>query len=124
MDLEELRAKIDAVDDRLTAAYLERLELVTQVAEYKRAHAVEVEHTGREEAIFRRLAQKFGAEHRDAINYLYANIINYSKNSLKHSRNSPAGSPADVPYRRGAFRTKRWPVRGCRAPIPNWLPGR
>ena len=79
MDLEELRAKIDAVDDRLTAAYLERLELVTQVAEYKRAHAVEVEHTGREEAIFRRLAQKFGAEHRDAINYLYANIINYSK---------------------------------------------
>ena len=58
MDLEELRAKIDAVDDRLTAAYLERLELVTQVAEYKRAHAVEVEHTGREEAIFRRLAQK------------------------------------------------------------------
>lgn len=79
MNLEQLRAEIDAVDDRLTEAYLERLKLVEQVAEYKRTHDVGIEHSGREEAIFRRLTEKFGEEYETDIRYLYADIINYSK---------------------------------------------
>lgn len=96
MNLEQLRAKIDEVDDRLTAAYLERLELVGQVAEYKRTHDVGIEHSGREEEILARLSEKFGAEFEDAIRYLYANIINYSKVYQRQQMQQPSAFSREI----------------------------
>lgn len=90
MNLEQLRAEIDKVDDRLTSAYLERLELVGRVAEYKRTHDVGIEHSGREDAILRRLTEEFGAEFEDAIRYLYVNIINYSKVYQRRQMGQPS----------------------------------
>lgn len=74
-----MRKQIDAVDDKLTELYIQRLGLVKQVGEYKKQNSVAVEHGDREKQIFDRLADKFGKEYKRAIDYLYTGIMTYSK---------------------------------------------
>ena len=40
MNLEELRAKIDGIDDTLVQAFLQRMEVVAQVAQEKKAQGL------------------------------------------------------------------------------------
>lgn len=78
-DLTTLREQIDALDDKLTKLYLERIELVKKVGEYKQKNNVQVLHKNREQEIIDRLAlNKSDAEKRHIEN-LYKNIFNYSK---------------------------------------------
>ena len=77
MDLKQLRNLIDEVDDKIAQLYMQRIDLVKQVGEYKKQHGVVVEHSDREEQILDRLANKFG--NRTATDYLYNSIMTYSK---------------------------------------------
>ena len=77
MDLKELRDQIDLVDDKIAELYMQRLDLVKQVGEYKKQNNVVVEHGDREQQIYDRLAQKFG--NKTATDYLYNSIMTYSK---------------------------------------------
>ena len=77
MDLKQLRDLIDEVDDQIAQLYMQRIDLVKQVGEYKKQNDVVVEHSDREQYILDRLATKFG--NRTATDYLYNAIMTYSK---------------------------------------------
>ena len=51
MNLEELRAKIDGIDDTLVQAFLQRMEVVAQVAQEKKAQGLPTLDPARETAI-------------------------------------------------------------------------
>ena len=79
MDLKELRAKIDELDDEITQLYIERLAIVDKVRQFKKENNVAVEHSDRERQILERLTKKFGEKYKTAIDYLYNSILTYSK---------------------------------------------
>ena len=79
MELKELRAQIDELDDEIAALYLKRLDLVEQVGEFKKRNGVKVEQVGREKEIFDRLEKKFGKEAANELDYLFTSVITYSK---------------------------------------------
>ena len=78
MDLKSLREQIDAVDDRLSALYLQRLALVDQVAAVKAESGTAVEHGDREAAILDRLTASAGKDGWE-ISALYQEIFRLSK---------------------------------------------
>jgi len=55
MTLEEIRKEIDALDDRIVALYAQRMALVRNVAEEKKAQGLPTENTEREKAIVNRV---------------------------------------------------------------------
>jgi chorismate mutase/prephenate dehydratase len=55
LNLNEIRAKINAADDELKRAFLIRMELVKQVAEYKKARGTAIIDAGREREIIDRM---------------------------------------------------------------------
>jgi chorismate mutase len=59
-DLEELRRRLDAIDDRLQDLLIERLEIVSRVAAEKRGGSVPVHVPAREAEIIRRLVARQG----------------------------------------------------------------
>jgi hypothetical protein len=63
-DLEELRRRLDTIDDRLQDLLIERLEIVSRVAAEKRVDSVPPHVPAREAQILRRLVDRwcgFGA---------------------------------------------------------------
>jgi chorismate mutase len=60
-DLEELRRRLDAIDDRLQDLLIERLEIVSRVAAEKRDGGLPVHVPAREAQIIRRLVARQGA---------------------------------------------------------------
>jgi len=49
LDLDDIRARLDAVDDDLVAVLAERSRLITEVVHYKRAHGMPVVDRTRED---------------------------------------------------------------------------
>ena len=56
MDIKELREKINGIDEQLTALFIERMELVRGVAEYKREHNLPIRDASREQEILKSLS--------------------------------------------------------------------
>ncbi|MBO4466020.1 MAG: chorismate mutase [Bacteroidales bacterium] len=57
--LEEIRARIDEVDERMAELFAERMKLVREAAEYKRAAGLPVEDKEREKEILARHGERF-----------------------------------------------------------------
>ena len=57
MDLKEIRERIDEIDDGISALFDKRMELVGEVAEYKRANGLPVSDRTRERDIVSRVTQ-------------------------------------------------------------------
>lgn len=51
MDLSTIREQIDSIDSQLAQLFLQRMELVEQVARYKLAHDLPVLQSDREQAV-------------------------------------------------------------------------
>ena len=64
MELSEIRAKIDAVDDQLLGLFLERLELSETVAAYKNEHKLPILNKTREREILATVTEKAGDKER------------------------------------------------------------
>ena len=58
LDLNELRGRIDQVDSQLTALFLQRMEIVEQVARYKLERGMQVLQPDREQAVIDRAAAR------------------------------------------------------------------
>ena len=54
MELSEIRERIDSADEALLSAFLERMELAKEVAEYKAANSLPVLNKTRERESLRR----------------------------------------------------------------------
>ena len=60
MELDELRIKIDAIDDDLLDLFIKRMNLSRKVAEYKKENGLPVLNSKREGDILRRISKKSG----------------------------------------------------------------
>lgn len=75
MELNEIREKIDSVDDEITKLYLKRMELVKDVADFKASTGKIVSDNSREREIIFRLSQKAPEELKMYIKELYETVF-------------------------------------------------
>lgn len=78
MELSEIRAKIDAVDDRLLELFLERMALSEEVAAYKKERGLPILNRDREREILDKVTQKAG-ENGQYVRRLYSTLFALSR---------------------------------------------
>lgn len=61
MELSDIRAQIDAVDDQLLELFLQRMALAEEVGRYKKEHGLPILNSQREQAILDQVTARAGA---------------------------------------------------------------
>ena len=79
MELQEYRNQLDKVDDQIAALFRQRMELVRQVADYKKEHDVPVLASNRERDILYRVTGLCGPELEAYTKILYATMLELSR---------------------------------------------
>ena len=79
MELDSLRKKIDDTDRELTRLFTKRMELTSQVADYKKEHGLPVLDAGREERKLGEIRELAGGEYGDWAAALYREIFRLSR---------------------------------------------
>jgi len=80
MDLQELRTKIDQIDDELIGLFQKRMDLSIDVARYKKQHGISVHDPVREQEILDHLSSKVNKGRESAIVALYTLLFELSRN--------------------------------------------
>ena len=78
MELSDIRAKIDAVDDQLLELFLERMALSEEVAAYKNEHHLPILNKSREREILAKVTQRAGDKERYAY-HLYSTLFELAR---------------------------------------------
>ena len=81
--LEEIRAKIDDVDERMAELFAQRMALARKAAEVKRANGLPIEDKQREKEILERGAAKFEGAGREDYLRFQKTVIQISKDAQK-----------------------------------------
>ena len=84
MDLESLRGEINQIDDALVELYCRRMEIVSQVGNYKLEHHLPIFHPEREAEVIRRMSQKAGSPYQEGARVLFTTLMDVSK-SYQHA---------------------------------------
>ncbi len=79
MSIENLRTKIDCIDDEIVRLFVERMEVAKQVAEYKKENNLPIYVPAREREKLQDVAAKAGADMDDYIRSLYSMIFEISR---------------------------------------------
>jgi len=79
MNLDNLRAEIDAIDDELAALLARRMDMAARVAAIKRETGAPVLQPAREQAILARLGERARPEYRPALEMIYEAIFRASR---------------------------------------------
>ena len=79
MDLNEIREKIDGLDDKILELFIERMKLASDVAKYKAANNMVIFQGDREKAIIEDVCRKTPEELRSSSKFLFYNILDISK---------------------------------------------
>ena len=79
MDLTKLRDEIDQIDDILIKAFVERMDLSRQIAEYKKDHGIPIWIPEREKIILQKVAEKAGPEMAEYAKVLYSMLFELSR---------------------------------------------
>ena len=87
MDLNELRQQINSIDDELLNLFTRRMDLASQVADYKRAHDLPILQPAREREILKKAAEKAGPELGGYARVLFSMLMELSK-SYQNKRNN------------------------------------
>lgn len=77
MKLEQLRAEIDNIDDKIIQLLDSRLELTREVGKVKKQEHVEILDNNREEEIYRKIIKN--SKNKNDIIYIYEKIMHNSK---------------------------------------------
>lgn len=99
MDLHDLRAEIDRIDDALIELFVARMKVAAKIADYKKAHDMPILVPAREQEKLADVAQKAGPEMADYTRSLYASLFELSRDyQSKYNRisNASPGSSAEV----------------------------
>lgn len=89
MDLTECRKQIDKIDDEILKLFLERMEVASKVADYKKENNLSTLQKGREREILKRVSEKSGDEMADYSRMLFTTLMDLSK-SYQNKRNADA----------------------------------
>lgn len=95
MDIQELRAQLNEIDDELSALFARRMEISGQVAEYKCQHNIPVLDRGREREIIARVTEGRPEEIAGYMRLLYKNIFDLSR-SYQNVKLAPRSSLNDI----------------------------
>lgn len=79
MTIEELRKKIDKIDDELSALYMQRMEVCKEIGEEKAKNALPVNVAQRENAVLARITKNADEDKIIYLKQLYDNIFSQSK---------------------------------------------
>ena len=86
MDITELRAEIDKIDEELVKLFCARMEISAKVADYKRERNLPIFVPAREREILQTMAEKAGPEMAGYTRSLYSTIFELSR-SYQAKRN-------------------------------------
>lgn len=78
-NLEELRREIDSIDQKMVELFKRRMEVVTQVAAYKKERGLPILDTSRERALLGKVGQAAGDELADYIQSVYRTLLAASR---------------------------------------------
>ena len=84
MDIKELRAQIDEIDEKIVELFRERMGVALGVAEYKRERGMAVYDPARERALFARIHEMAGEEMGDYAVTLYKSVTELSRTYQHH----------------------------------------
>ena len=87
MDLNELRSEINQIDDQILDLFLRRMDVASQVADYKREHNLPILQPAREREILKKMAEKAGPELSGYSRVLFSMLMELSK-SYQNKRNN------------------------------------
>ena len=87
MDLKEIRAQIDDIDNDLVQLFSKRMALSAQVADYKKEHKLPIYAPAREREILQEVATKAGPEMANYTRVLYSMLFELSR-SYQSKRNT------------------------------------
>lgn len=83
MELKECRNKLDVIDKQLIDLFLERMDTVKQVAEYKKEHDLPILASGREQEILERVRTLSGEEMAPYAQTLFETLLYVSREYQK-----------------------------------------
>ena len=95
MELSEIRTKIDAVDDRLLALFLERMDLAEAVAAYKNEHHLPILNKERERAILAKVTENAGERERYAY-HLFSTLFELARSRQAELIDAPTRVGAQI----------------------------
>ncbi len=88
MELSDIRAKIDAVDDQLLSLFLQRMDLAEEVAAYKNEHHLPILNKQRERAVLAKVTERAGARERYAY-HLFSTLFELARSRQAELINAP-----------------------------------
>ncbi len=91
-DIELIRSEIDKIDDQIASLFSKRLNLVKDVAEYKKNNLKNINDSSREDKILYRLAKDMPEEYKYYLKELYQTIFATSKSYQSTLINSSSKS--------------------------------
>lgn len=90
MDLKECRKNIDRIDDEMVRLFVERMEVASEVAAYKREHGLPVLDQNRERDVIRAVREKAPPYLAGHVANLFQNIMSMSR-YIQHAADAPRG---------------------------------
>ena len=87
MELQELRGRIDQIDDQLVKLFAQRMDVAAQIADYKKAENLPIFVPAREREKLVDVAQKAGPEMENYTRVLYSMLFELSR-SYQSKRNN------------------------------------
>jgi len=88
MDINELRQKIDKIDDKLVRLFEQRMEVSSELAQYKLIHNLPVHDPSREQQKINDLSLKVKQENKKYISALYILLFELSRANQERIINS------------------------------------
>lgn len=79
MELDEIRGRINELNDELLKSFLERMQLTGEVAAYKKSHGLPILDKTREREILAAMVEKAGAENETYVYQFFSSLMNLSK---------------------------------------------
>ena len=95
MELSEIRAKIDSVDDQLLKLFLERMSLAEEVAAYKNEHHLPILNKERERAVLAKVTEQSGDKERYAY-HLFSTLFELARSRQAELISAPTRVAAQV----------------------------
>ena len=95
MELSEIRAKIDAVDDQMLKLFVERMDLAEEVAAYKNEHRLPILNKERERAVLAKVTGNAGNRERYAY-HLFSTLFELARSRQAELIDAPTKVGAQV----------------------------
>ena len=86
MELQDLRAEIDRIDDQLVKLFAQRMDIAAKIGDYKKARNLPVFVPAREREKLQDVAEKAGPEMEEYIRELFNTLFILSR-SFQNKRN-------------------------------------